>query len=139
MPTLSGCCKKIIKNLNLCISIILILSFLLVSYLQRRIKCVFKNFGYSGGGRRATPVWHRKAPGGPSPHLPRAGGNQSWLTADIGFGNMIPVRSKRSTTAIRVRWLGWRVEGGVGGVWRGAWVTCIYTRHIRNTKGQRSL
>ena len=47
MPTLSGCCKKNIKNHNLCISIILILSFLLVSYLQRRIKCVFKNGGYS--------------------------------------------------------------------------------------------
>ena len=50
MPTLSGCCKRIIKNNNLCksISIILILSFLLVSYLQQRIKCVFKNYGYPG-------------------------------------------------------------------------------------------
>ena len=127
MPTLSGCCKKIIKNHNLCISIILILSFLLVSYLQRRIKCVFKNCGYSGGPVAPPPSDTEERPGAPPLSPGRGGGNQSWLTADIGFGNMIPVRSKRSTTAIRARWLGWRVEGGVwrvacggwqGGVWR---------------------
>ena len=52
-----------IKNHNLCI--ILILSFLLVS--QRRIKCVFKNCGYSGGGKERP---------GPLPPLPRAGGGE---------------------------------------------------------------
>ena len=115
MPTLSGCCKQFIKNHNLCISIIIILSFLLVSYLQRRIKCVLK-IAATRGALRAPPsdTEERMEPPPPSPQ--GGGGNQSWLTADIGFGNMIPVRSKRSTTAIRARWLGWRVESGV------AWV-----------------
>ena len=58
-----------IKNHNLCI--ILILSFLIVSYLQRRIKCVFENCGYSGGGRRAPRLTPKGARGAP---LPRAGG-----------------------------------------------------------------
>ena len=63
---------------------------------------------------------------------------------------MIPDRSKRSTTVIRARWLGWRVEGGVwrvacggwrveGGVWRvacGGWriicgvgLNCTYKKY----------
>ena len=90
MPTLSGYCIKFIKNHNLCI--ILILSFLLVSYLQRRINCVFKNCGYS------DPPSDTEERPGPPPPSPQGGGgeNQSCLTTDIGFGNMIPVRSKRS-------------------------------------------
>ena len=46
-----------IKNHNLCI--ILILSFLLgilVSYLQRRIKCAFKNCGEPGGRSPPPPL-----------------------------------------------------------------------------------
>ena len=73
-----------IKNHNLCI--ILIFSFLLgilVSYLQRRIKCAFKSCGEPGAagppqtGARALPIL---------PPLPRAGGvggNQSWLTVPL--------------------------------------------------------
>ena len=66
-----------IKNNNLCI--ILILSFLLVSYLQRRIKCVFKNCGYSGG-RRAPSSDTKERPGPPPPSPQGGGENQSWLT-----------------------------------------------------------
>ena len=70
-----------IKNHNLCI--ILILSFLLgilVSYLQRRIKCVFKNCGYpeSWRGGKAPPP--EALAGAPSPLSPVRGGvwgNQS--------------------------------------------------------------
>ena len=60
-----------IKNHNLCI--ILILSFLLgilVSYLQRRIKCAFKNCGEPGGaagpqtGARALPLLPPSPQGG---------------------------------------------------------------------------
>ena len=96
MPTLSGCCKIIIKNHNL--SIILILSFLLVSYLQRRIKCVFKNCGYSG----ALGMTPKSARGPPHP-LPRAGGGyQSCLTTDIGFGNTCQIKK---VTARGPEWL----------------------------------
>ena len=58
-----------IKNHNLCI--ILILSFLLgilVSYLQRRIKCAFKNCDEPGGPQ--APQTGARA----LPPLPRAGG-----------------------------------------------------------------
>ena len=96
-----------IKNHNLCI--ILILSFLLgilVSYLQRRIKCAFKNCGQPGGPQ-APNFLQGRARGLPPPS-PRVGRvNQSCLTADMWFhlvcGNTIPVRSKRSIHCDRVR------------------------------------
>ena len=82
-----------IKNHNLCI--ILILSFLLgilVSYLQRRIKCAFKNCGEPGGRRPPPPNRGARSP--PPPPSPQGGGgvggNQSWLTADMWFGNTSP-------------------------------------------------
>ena len=59
------------------------------------------------GGRRPPP--HNR---GPPPPSPQGGGNQSCLTTDIGFHsecrNMIPVRSKKSTNAIRERVAWWR-------------------------------
>ena len=66
-----------IKNHNLCI--ILILSFLLgilVSYLQRRIKCAFKNCGEPGGHRPPKLSSGARA-GPPSPLPPQGGEGQS--------------------------------------------------------------
>ena len=98
---------KHIKNHNLCI--ILILSFILgilVSYLQRRIKCAFKNCGEPGGlfspqtffRARALPLL---------PPLPRTGGGGQSIMFDSWFhlvcGNTIPVRSKRSIHCDRDR------------------------------------
>ena len=51
-----------------------------MSFLQQRIKCVFKNCGYSGGGARRAPPLKPKRARGLSPSL-RGGGNQSYLTA----------------------------------------------------------
>ena len=65
-----------IKNHNLCI--ILILSFLLgilVSYLQRRIKCAFKNCGEPGGHR--PPKLSSGARAGPPSPSPQGGEGQS--------------------------------------------------------------
>ena len=99
-----------IKNHNLCI--ILILSFLLgllVSYLQRRIKCAFKNCGEPGEPQAPPPQNILQGRARASlPPLPRMGRvNQSCLTADMWFhlvcGNTIPVRSKRSNHCDRDR------------------------------------
>ena len=69
------------------------------------------------------PPHNRGTRGAILPTLPRAAGNQSYLTAGIGFhsecNNMILVRSKRSTNAIReiVSWWSNKMaqDGGVEG------------------------
>ena len=79
-------------------------SFLLVSYLQRRIKneCVFKNCGYSGGGGGCyvpLPPEKNGARAWVNPPL-SPGGEQSTMFDSwhmVPLGNMIPARSKRST------------------------------------------
>ena len=90
-----------IKNHNLCI--FLILFFLLginISHIYNEESNVYLKIAATQGG-------------------------QLWLTADIGFGNMIPVSSKMS--AIRARWLGWRVEGGVA--WGGVGLNYTYKKY----------
>ena len=73
---------------------------ILVSYLQRRIKCVFKNCRYPeswrGGAKPPPPRGARGAPLRPLPSAGRGGGNQSCNWHRVPLGNMIPVRSKRS-------------------------------------------
>ena len=70
---------------------------ILVSYLQLRIKCVFKNCGYPESWRGSEAHPQRRARG-PPPPLPSAGrgGGQSIMELTVPLGNMIPVRSKRS-------------------------------------------
>ena len=74
--------------------------FLSSSYLQRRIKCVFKNCGYPEswrGGGQSPPRGVRGAPLPPLPSAGRGGGNTSWLTADIGFHSECGLQIKNVT------------------------------------------
>ena len=75
-----------IKNHDFCtISIVLILYFLLVSYLQRRIKCVFKNCGYPESWRGAkAPQRRARWPPPPSPQCGAGWGEINHVT-DIGL------------------------------------------------------
>ena len=92
-----------IKNHDFCtISIIQILSFLLginISHINNEKRKTNVHL-------KIADILNRAYPGGRRPPLPRAGGNQSCLTTDIGFhsecSNMIPVRSKRSVIRERV-------------------------------------
>ena len=106
---------------------------------------------YNRGGRRPPLKLSSEArAGGPSPSSPlspRAGWcrvNQSCLTADMWFHSVIrylPGQKGQSTAT------GTGAPSGATLEWRrvapedgsGARVAPVYTRHIRNTKGQRSL
>ena len=61
---------------------------ILVSYLQRRIKCVFKNCGYPESWRGAKPPPQRRARDPPSPQCGAGWGAINHVT-DIGFHSVI--------------------------------------------------
>ena len=94
MPTLSGCCKNLFKII-ICVSSKFSFSYLSHIY-NEESNVYLKIAATRGGGPLGPPSDTEERPEAPPP-LPRAeGGNHSCLTTDIGFGNMIPVISKRS-------------------------------------------